>query len=62
MGLRSFYTIPPIRMTVVKREEKVEEDVWNSNSLSFGEDEEAVEITEITEECDGTLVVDEGIN
>jgi len=38
---------------------KVEEDVWNSNSLSFGEDEEAVEITEITEECDGTLVVDE---
>lgn len=40
---------------------KVEEDVWNSSSLSFGEDEEAVEITEITEECDGALVVDEGI-
>jgi len=36
------------------------EDAWNKSSLSFGEDEDAVEITEITEECDGNLVVDEG--
>ena len=41
---------------------KVEPDIWNTrSSLSYGEDEEAVEITEISEDGeDNSLVVDEG--
>jgi len=31
------------------------------SSLSYGEDEEAIEITEISEECEDNLIMDEGI-
>lgn len=50
---------------LVSQRIKLEPDFWNThNSLSYGEDEEAVEIREVSENQEETehLIVDEGIS
>ena len=44
---------------VIKRE--TSSMLCAKSSLSYGEDEEAIEITEISEECEDNLIMDEGI-